>query len=499
MEPQVTLEQLEYLLALGHESEQLDYKRSCDLTSKRGVVELAKDVAAMQLAGGYIVVGADDQGVLVPPGLLPDQHRMFDEANLRPKLARWLPEPFELRTAVHTIDACTLAVIYVVAREEGFCIFSSDGKYPVGEAEKILFRIGEVFARHGTVNERWRQADIDQIRKNLVAREKERWRAELREELVDLGLARDAQQLIAGPAANFTWRLDTPTFDSATLELFRRNDDIPLQRLLNDAAADASPLIGSGDTEELSALIGRVTSIAAQATTYRRTEWFDRALDGLSSIYRLGFDAHGQRRSDGKAEDLWLLVMEHLLGLGALAVRKADWRAVRAITVQPPGEADDYYPTWLRHALTMAARGGQLRSGTGTKSLVTLAAERVGLLPALHPDVAVDDDRLLTSICQFDLLAALTIIAATQSLDQKGWYTNFARFYTSRSEPAVKRLLSDEEMRSVLFPRPDSELAAALREVNRMASSEAVGFSGWHGFASEQVDRFLQANQPSTK
>lgn len=67
----MTLEQLEHLLAVGHESEQLDYKRACNLNDKRAVVELAKDVAAMQIVGGYIVIGADNQGTPVSPGVMP--------------------------------------------------------------------------------------------------------------------------------------------------------------------------------------------------------------------------------------------------------------------------------------------------------------------------------------------------------------------------------------------------------------------------------------------
>lgn len=176
---------------------------------------------------------------------------MFDEANLRATLAKWLPEPFELRTAVHLLGHATLAVVNALPRPDGFCIFRDDGKYFDGTAERTVFRRGEVFARHGTVNERWRQADVGRIRQNLVAHEKDRWREELRAELVELGIARDAEQLITGPAANFTWRLDRATFDAATLELFRRDDDIPIQRLLNEAAADAAPLIDADDFDSM--------------------------------------------------------------------------------------------------------------------------------------------------------------------------------------------------------------------------------------------------------
>ena len=107
----VTLEQLRYLLGLEHETQALDYKQSCDLNERRAVVELAKDVAAMQIDGGWIVIGANNSGVPVPPGVPDKDRKLFDEATLRPKLAAYLPLPFELHTAVHTIEGCTLALI----------------------------------------------------------------------------------------------------------------------------------------------------------------------------------------------------------------------------------------------------------------------------------------------------------------------------------------------------------------------------------------------------
>jgi hypothetical protein len=326
----------------------------------------------------------------------------------------------------------------------------------------------------------------------MAAASKEAWRTELRDDLAELGIARGAQRLIEGPAGNFTWRLDTAAFDAAALELFRRNDDIPLQRSLNEATADAADLLDNRKWDELATLVGRVTSLAAQAVTYHRREWFDRALKSLANIYRLGFAPNqGYSRSEGLGTDVWLLVLEHIIALGALAVRVEDWQAVRAITVQPPG-ADDYYTTWLRHGLTMAARANRFTGpDQRSKSLITMAAERAASMPALRPDIGVGDDQLITSMCQFDILAALAIIAATGTIDRRGWYTNFARFHSSRTEPAVTRLLTDSEMRAILFPRPDSELAAALREIDRAASNEGAMLNGWHGFDNPAVQRFL--------
>lgn len=496
-EDSVTLEQLEYLLGLGHETQALDYKVSCDLGDRRAIVELAKDVASMQIDGGYIVVGADNAGVPAPPGI-PDRDRQkFDEANLRPKLAPYLPEPFELHTAIHTIRDCTLAVIRVAPRPDGFCVFVKDGTYDDEKGRKqTVFRQGEVFARHGTSNERWRQSDVDRIRQNMASTLKESWWAEREEDQRRReGVTHGAQQVIYGPVTNYTWHIDAATFDAATLELFRANDDIPLRRLLNEASADATEAVAAGDIDELTTIIARVVAVAAQAITYRRPAWFNESLDSLSRIYRLGFDAQGYNRNTGISEDLWLIMIEHVLGLGALAVRRRDWNAVRALAVTPPGGAGESYASWLRHGLTMAARSRRLDDA---KSLVTRSAERVAEIPSLRPDISTEDNNVISSICQFDMLAVLTIIAASGSLSGSNWYPNFARFYSVRTEPAVQQLLSDADMRATLFPRPDNELAAALREVDRTSRSEGVRFSGWTGFGSAEVERLLKANPATT-
>lgn len=58
----VTDERLAALLRLAAEYDELDFKAAVDLSSTRGEVEMAKDVGAMQVKGGYIVIGIDDSG-----------------------------------------------------------------------------------------------------------------------------------------------------------------------------------------------------------------------------------------------------------------------------------------------------------------------------------------------------------------------------------------------------------------------------------------------------
>jgi hypothetical protein len=146
-----------------------------------------------------------------------------------------------------------------VRRADGFCVFARDGIYEENGKPTIVFRHGEVFARHGTTNERWKQSDIDRIRHRIASTMKEAWWAEREEDQRRRdATARGAQDVIRGPVTNFTWRVGGDTFNAATLELFRANDDIPLRRLFNEAHADASALVADGgDLDELGTIVGR--------------------------------------------------------------------------------------------------------------------------------------------------------------------------------------------------------------------------------------------------
>jgi hypothetical protein len=75
-----------------------------------------------------------------------------------------------------------------------------------------------------------------------------------------------------------------------------------------------------------------------------------------------------------------------------------------------------------------------------------------------------------------------------------GFYPNFSRFYSSRTVPAIARLISDDAMRQAIFPKPDTELADALRGLNEQARQAAVAFNGWEGFEDERVRTFLRGH-----
>jgi len=164
----VDAEALARLLGLGGERDWLDFKSQCDLSVTRDLVEIVKDIGAFMITGGYLVIGADDQGQAAGE---PARLELFDPSTLHAKVAKYISKPFELRAAVHAHDGRSFAVIYVTPHLDGFCVFEKDGSYtdPATGRLKIAFRAGQVFARHGTSSEPWNQHDIAAIKRRLAA------------------------------------------------------------------------------------------------------------------------------------------------------------------------------------------------------------------------------------------------------------------------------------------------------------------------------------------
>jgi hypothetical protein len=163
----VDAEALARLLGLGGERDWLDFKSQCDLSITRDLVEITKDIGALMITGGYIVVGADDHGL---PAGEPAHLELFDPAKLHDKVAKYIPKPFELRVAMHSHQGQSFVVIYVAPHPDGFCIFEHPGNYSeTGKGTRTVFRAGDVFARHGTSSEPWSQRDIAAVKQRLAA------------------------------------------------------------------------------------------------------------------------------------------------------------------------------------------------------------------------------------------------------------------------------------------------------------------------------------------
>lgn len=504
VEPVVNGEKLRELLALETEYATLDFKSGCDLADKRDQVELAKDVGAMSVRGGFLVIGVDGRGK--PTGDLTVEHaKLLDEARLRPKLLKWLPESLEICSQIHEIDGHQVGLVYVAPNPAGCVFFRADGQYdqPGGKSPKVVFRAGDVFFRNGTESKRLNQQGLEQVVHQRVEQQRGRWEdqhaAGYRRLAEELRVGAAGQQVARGPAVEFNLTLETEVLTEAAVELLRTDDDIPLRRLLRRAVPEARALYRVGDQDGIARLLDRLTCLAATFLDLDRHEWFGRVVDEMVSIYGLGFENEPPivDRPPPAAAALWLATIERVFALGSLGVRREDWPAVRYLASQRHPHMHRMYASWLRHALTMAARVGLLTRGQGTSeadvSLLSLARETIRRLDCLRPDVEAEDDRVLTGLTQFDFLACLVAMADSGNRGPSGvFYPSFARFYASRTQPAAQRLLREPEMRKVIYPDDeDRHLAQALHVIDQAARQEGFRFDGWEGY-TEDVGRFVE-------
>lgn len=513
----VSDEKLLDLLAYQTEYAELDFKSTIDPSSTEGLIELAVDVGAMQVRAGYIVGGVDNQGVPTG-GMDPVDLRAFDEARLRSKLLRYLPDPLTLHLGVHKIDGHPVVLIFVGRHPSGCAIFRADGQYPKGGETVVRFRRGEVFWRNGTSSERIDQAGLEEIFRGRLADAKADWLDEHQEmrrrerEVTEraVGAARAAR----GALGSVSLDLPTPELVAAALELIRDDDRIALIHLFRGTGERARQAIEKGEVDtEFGGLLDKISCLAATFLVYEQDEWFGRTIAALGEIYSLAvpdesaalsFGYRTHISSDEIAPRIWLETIERVFAIGALAVRLKNWRAIRTLTLQLPERIDyGYEVNWLRHALTMASRAqhlDHLEDGRQVSvSLLALAREHIERLQCLRPDgIPGDADELFTALAQFDVLSNLTAVADAGSADSKVFFPNFARFRQSRVDPVARRLLTDAEMRRWLFPHSDKELAQALLAIGQVAAREGVRYDGFMGWEMDRgIEAFLKEHAPA--
>lgn len=73
----------------------------------------------------------------------------------------------------------------------------------------------------------------------------------------------------------------------------------------------------------------------------------------------------------------------------------------------------------------------------------------------------------------------------------RDFYTNFARYLTQRTEPALVAITRDGEMRQALFDGDDAHLRDSLRALVHMANKESFAYNGWEGVSDPHLQEFL--------
>jgi hypothetical protein len=253
--------------------------------------------------------------------------------------------------------------------------------------------------------------------------------------------------------------------------------------------------------------VDKLACLGAAFLEYEQERWFEEIVATLGRIYSEGFGGQHPDRFDlptsispsEAAPRIWLLVIERVYGLGALAVRLRNWGAVRALALELPKGVDGYYGGWLRHALTMASRAQHLQERQGEQmvevNLLSRSRTVVQQSDCLRVDGA-DEEAILTSLTRFDLLAGLAAIGSTGAADDLAFYPNFAQFRQSRVQQIVEELLKNPEMRRTLFPGTDPELATALRFIEQYAHRVGMRFDGFESWRRTPVEDFVEQHLP---
>lgn len=510
-------EKLLELLATGTEETELDFKATVDLSrgSNKSALDFVKDAISMGNLpnGGYIVVGIDDRGKPAHDEQ-PVEVAQFDSAKLRDRIAKYVDAPVHVVSQPHVVDGRDVVVVYVRPNESGLPVpIKAIGQYPEDETGrmKTVFSEGEVLIREGTSNVRLRYAHWE----GLLSRYRDRIRAEARA---------DIDQLIArlataqrdphdqSPAMLLDVAMDDEALASAIPAAFETGSPVALSRFLHAAthvvAGESDVVMSKGRALDL------IAATACQAALFDRHEEFAAAMDALWNAYRAvpvpadGIRLQG-RDADHAAHELEVIL--RVFAVGATVVRTRRWSMLRSVVDRPVPVATHYtYGTWLRHALVQASRAGLLLDDAGRErggQVLSLARRLVAGSRLLRPDrgpaarVTVwedlaDDDWILNSLCQFDVLWCVLARALHRGNDSLGFYPSCAAFHQYRAQPALDEIVSDADARRDAFGSvPDAQIADAIANVLEVAVGESHNSGGWWGGVNDSpsVAQFVAA------
>lgn len=482
----VDLDRLRGLLARGAESDDLDYKTTWDPRLKSDLIELCKDIAAMESLpdGGYIVIGADDHGA--PSGMFsPEAARDFDEQKIRSRVVAVLGEPLDLSAALHRIESQAFLLIGVGANRDGMRIMSKDGEYE----NKTVWRAGDVFVRRGTSSVRWNQHEARGIIERVIAARKEEWRRDIFETI-----RAGTPAFEPGGYVNVNVEMPAESFGAAVTELIRRGDEVGLDLLLRKAIRNAGTVVDTAAgkdaravASELGDQLDRLDIVAALSARYSAGTIFSRAIEGYQAIYEAvdeDFVSQPRRFPLGHKE-----LLMHLYALGAVLVQEKQWENLATLVrLTPISTHGGYWKSLLRKAEVMVARAELLADEEGTRSGVIEAAKPAAA--HLFDLLGAGQPRDLTNLLvEFDVYRGIANAGKDEN-DKLGAYTNFAFYSSTRAEPAFLTVLDDPVARAALYDGTEAQLASVYRHMNSAATREAFAYNGWNGFDNPRLVSF---------
>ena len=405
-------------------------------------------------------------------GLTDRQAKLLDDANLRGKLAKFIPAPFEVATAVYDHGGVKMALIEVLPHEHGCCVFAADGQYPdpkdpSGKTMKVVFRRGDIFTRHGSRSELIESHDLDRIRKK-------------------------GQQVPILPSFD----MDGASFEAAAEDAFRRGDKVSLVKVLDSAVDVGRQHISEGDSDGLLLLLNHLACLGALVIRLGEDGWFHQVIDRLEAIYTLPFSGAG--RFNGGAPRVWLDVMGRVLALGAFVVGRNRADLIPSLVLRTPAASpftDGMYTNWILHAQVETSKAGFFKSstagGSGEMSFLRGVAVEQASLECANTD-APDIDRFQSLLAQFDVLAAVTVWGHAPGDRDFPYWPSYAAYEPDPYEPALVRLVTNPELLTQLFPPGADELRALLVLLEKQGRAHLRRFGGGYPYLDPMVVRFVR-------
>jgi Putative DNA-binding domain len=482
MTKSVDLDTLRALLERAAEAPDLDYKSTWDPDERGEVLEVAKDVAAMESlpTGGYIVVGADDGGQ--PSGrFTPSDRSKYDDQRVRSKFASALGEPLDLVAALHEVEGNSFLVIGVDRHPDGFRIMARDAQY----GQTTVWREGDVFVRRGTSSTRWNQHEARAIVEQVIAERKESWRADIFETVRVNAPAIDSSGYV-----NVNAEMPLSNFVGAVTELIRRSDlvglDLLRRRVTSDGIRVVEAAISSGSDSSasfiaLSEQLDRLDVVSALTARYDLLDQFAKCVDDYQSIYGR-IDEPFMYQTPRRFAEGHLAILVHMYSVGSVLVAERKWSQIAELArLAPLHTGNGYWRSLLRKAEVMTARAELLQDDDGQRILLIERAKATAsrLLNIVNEQSSEDATDLLV---QFDVYRGIAV--AREEGGRLGAYTNFAFYSSSRGEPAFNTVLTDQSARSALFSGNETQLRHLFRQMNQVAAEQSFAYNGWDGFQS---------------
>ena len=99
-----------------------------------------------------------------------------------------------------------------------------------------------------------------------------------------------------------------------------------------------------------------------------------------------------------------------------------------------------------------------------------------------------DDDWILNSLCQFDVLWCVLARALGRGNDDTQFFPSCAAFHQYRAQPALDEIASDTDVRRDTFGSlSDAKIASAITTVLDLAVGQSHRYGGWWGGTNESA------------